>query len=145
MLCRIMIPPSRFGNATPSEPLCYRMDHLYMLAAAASSSTQPTHRQLPVSAQPCGMWKPCLNPRAKSNEAADGAGRRRDHYSSGRSWMPPNVCQTYRHCRMQACGPASQFDWAGRVKMGSVDTRWSLSLTGQHRYLNAIESGYRVC
>src|SRR5690349_6018085 len=59
--------------------------------------------------------------------------------------MPPNVCQTYRHCRMQACGPASQFDWAGRVKMGSVDTRWSLSLTGQHRYLNAIESGYRVC
>jgi|GEM_PF-6409281 len=28
--------------------------------------------------------------------------------------------------------------------MGSVDTRWSPSLTGQHRYRNAIESGYRV-
>lgn len=75
-------------------------------------------------------------PRAKSNEAAHGSARGgpKARPQQQREIMDAaHVCQTYRHRRMQAYGPASQFDWAGRVKMGSVDTRGSPSLAGQHR------------
>lgn len=44
--------------------------HLYVLAADASSSAQPTHRQLPVSAQPCGVWRLCRNPRVEEVKSA---------------------------------------------------------------------------